>query len=58
METLVYTVAETCELLKISQRTLFKHIADGKIKRIKLGRRVLISRETIKELLTPQERED
>lgn len=55
METIVYTVAEACELLKISKRTLFKRIEDGTIKRIKLGRRVLISREVINELLSKTE---
>lgn len=42
-----YSVNETAEYLTVHPRTVHKWLADGKLERVKAGRRVLIPKESI-----------
>src|SRR5690554_2745509 len=42
---LFFSIAETCQLLKISRTTLWRIIKDGRLKVTKLGSRTIISKE-------------
>lgn len=42
-----YTRAEAARALRMSQRTLDTHLSTGRITHVKIGRRVLISRDAI-----------
>ncbi|KAA6441153.1 helix-turn-helix domain-containing protein [Dyadobacter flavalbus] len=44
------SVQDTCSLLTISRTTLWRLISDRKIKSVKLGRRIVISRSSIDKL--------
>jgi excisionase family DNA binding protein len=43
----LYTVAETAQLLHISRGNLYRLIAEGKLKPIKLGKRTLFSEQEL-----------
>jgi excisionase family DNA binding protein len=45
------SLIRTCEVLGISQGSLFRHIKKGELPYIKLGRRTLIPREAIENLI-------
>lgn len=47
----VYTTEDALEILKVSQRTLYRYIKAGQIKAIKLGREYRITEEALKEFL-------
>jgi excisionase family DNA binding protein len=47
----IYTATETCELLKISQRTLYRYINDGSIKGFRAGRQYRFTEEDIKDFI-------
>ena len=47
----VYTTEETLEVLKVTQRTLYRYIKAGQIKAIKLGREYRITEDALKDFL-------
>lgn len=47
----VYTTEDALEILKVSQRTLYRYIKAGQIKSIKLGREYRITEEALREFL-------
>lgn len=47
----VYTTEEALEVLKVTQRTLYRYIKAGQIKAIKLGREYRITEEALKDFL-------
>ena len=47
----VYTTEDALEILKVSQRTLYRYIKAGQIKAIKLGREYRITGEALREFL-------
>ena len=47
---LFFSIAETCQILKVSRTTLWRLIKDGRLKVTKLGSRTIISKEQIYEL--------
>jgi excisionase family DNA binding protein len=51
-ERLTLSVQETCSTLGLSRTTLYELIAEGRLKRIKIGRRALITVDSINRLLT------
>ncbi len=51
LERLTYTVAEAAQLLGISKTTAYECTKTGEIKSITLGRRIIIPRQVIEELL-------
>lgn len=46
-----YTIAEFCERFHISKPTLYEWIKAGKIKPVKIGRRVFFNKKDVEELL-------
>ncbi len=52
LDRLTYTVAEAAQLLGISKTTAYECTKTGEIKSITLGRRIIIPRQAIRELLT------
>lgn len=47
----MYTLKEVCEMLRISRRTIYNLLKDGKLKGVKVGREWRFSREQIEEFL-------
>lgn len=47
----VYTTVEVQDILKITQRTLYRYIKAGQIKAIKMGREWRITEEALKDFL-------
>ena len=47
----VYTTEEALEVLKVTQRTLYRYIKAGQIKAIKLGREYRITEDALKDFL-------
>ena len=47
----VYTTEDALDILKVSQRTLYRYIKAGQIKAIKLGREYRITEEALREFL-------
>ena len=47
----VYTTEEALEVLKVTQRTLYRYIKAGQLKAIKLGREYRITEEALKDFL-------
>jgi excisionase family DNA binding protein len=48
---LLVTVAKACELLSLGQTTVYQMLRDGRLERITIGRRTLITYESILRLL-------
>lgn len=51
MERLVYTVPEAAEVLRVSADLIYKLVRTGEIPHRRLGRRVLIPKDALHELL-------
>lgn len=51
---LAYSIADTADKLSLSERSIHRLIANGSLISIKAGRRRLIPRESIMQLLTGQ----
>ena len=51
----IYTLDEAAEILKTTRRTLYTYIKNGDLKASKLGKRWLVTEDTIKELLESRE---
>jgi excisionase family DNA binding protein len=47
----VYTTEEALEVLKVTQRTLYRYIKAGQIKAVKLGREYRITEDALKDFL-------
>ena len=47
----VYTTEEALEVLKVTQRTLYRYIKAGQLKAIKLGREYRITEDALKGFL-------
>lgn len=47
------TVAETADLLKMSQVTIRRHIASGRLAAMHVGRSIRISRDAVAEFVSP-----
>jgi excisionase family DNA binding protein len=45
------SITDTYKILNISQSSILRYVKDGKIAHVKLGRRTLIPREAIEDLL-------
>lgn len=50
----IYTVPEVAKLLKLSTRSIYTYITEGKLKATKLGSKWRILDSAIKELLSEQ----
>lgn len=48
---MLYTLQEVSRLLKVSERTLYRWIKDGKLKAVKVGRHWRIKEEDLKALI-------
>lgn len=48
---LAYSVAETCDSIGITRPTLYKLIADGRLRSVKIGTRRIITADSLNELL-------
>jgi len=51
LDRLAYSPAEACKAISIGRTVLFEMLADGRVKAVRLGRRVLIPREELARLL-------
>lgn len=47
----VYTATETCELLKITKRTLYRYLEAGNIKGFRVGREYRFTEDDIKDFI-------
>jgi len=48
-----YTVREVAQMLRVSERTVSRAIASGKLRSIRVGRAVRVPRESLSILLSP-----
>lgn len=48
----IYTLGEIMELLKVTRRTLYNHINEGKLDAFKVGDRWRVTEESLKKYLT------
>ena len=53
-----YTTKDVCELLKISSKTLYKYLEQGKIKGTKLGKSWRYSQKDIDEFIQNLQKEN
>ena len=51
IEKRLLTVKEACEYLRIGRSTLYRHIKQGKIKPVKIGKRTLIDKNDLDRLI-------
>lgn len=54
MEKLAYSINETARALSMGRTSIYAMIADGRLKAFKLGRRTLITAESIHRLVAGQ----
>lgn len=50
----ILTVDDLCKILKLSRNTMYKLIADGEIKTIKLGNKHRIPKQYLIDFLNPE----
>jgi excisionase family DNA binding protein len=55
MEPLVVDVREAGRLLSLSARTIRRHIRSGRIKAVRVGKRVLVPVEALTEMVKPSD---
>ena len=48
----IYTIKEVAEMLKVSERTVYRIVVDNKIPKYRIGRQIRISESTLQLLLT------
>lgn len=56
----IYTLDEVSELLKVTKRTLYKYLSEGKLPASKVGREWRVTEEQIKEFMenmTPKKKD-
>lgn len=46
-----YTLAEVAEILKVTRRTVYSYVKDGKIPATKVGRQWRVTEQALKEFL-------
>lgn len=51
----VYELKEVCDLLKINLQVLRRYIKDGEIKASKIGRKYIITEESLKDFIKQNE---
>lgn len=51
----VYELKEVCELLKINLQVLRRYIKDGEIKASKIGRKYIITEESLRDFIKKNE---
>jgi excisionase family DNA binding protein len=51
METLAYSVADLAKALSVTEKHIRKQIKDGKIRSIRMGDRVLVSKQEVERIL-------
>ena len=51
MQRLTFTVSESAEILGISRTTAYELVRSGTLSCVRLGRRIVITRRTLEELL-------
>lgn len=47
----VYTIEEVVELLKVTRRTVYSYIKDGKLKAVKLGKYWRVTEKNLEDFL-------
>jgi len=47
----VYTLKEVTDILKITRRSLYNYIKDGKLKAVKIGKYWRVSHDTLKDFV-------
>ena len=47
----VYTLDEVAEVLKITRRTLYTYVKEGKLKAVKIGREWRVSEDALQDFL-------
>lgn len=47
----MYSIKEVAEILKVSTKTVYKHIWSGKLKALKAGRQYRITKEALEDYL-------
>lgn len=57
-EPIAYTVREAAEMVRVSERTIRRRIADGRLTIVRIGRCVRVPRQTIIDLLSAGTLED
>lgn len=57
MEPLAVDIREAARLLSVSPRSIRRYIESGRIRALRIGRRILIPVEGLSELLSPVKRE-
>ena len=57
-EPLVFTVEEAAELLRISRGSAYEAVRTGQIPSVRIGRRILISRQLLLEQITEKGTDD
>nr|WP_314187749.1 helix-turn-helix domain-containing protein [uncultured Brevundimonas sp.] len=50
VEKLAYSIAEASKAVSLSQATIYAMLADGRLRRVKIGRRNLIPRDSFEAL--------
>ena len=50
-EKLAYSVREACAASSLGRTTLYRHIAEGRLKVLKVGGRTLIKAQSLRELV-------
>lgn len=53
-ERVTYSVGEAAQILGVSRGLMYKEVRDGKIKGIKIGRKVMIHRSVLEQILGAQ----
>jgi len=53
-DVLVYTPEEATRALKLSRNTIYSLLRENRIAHVRIGRRILIPRSAIEDLLTPR----
>ncbi len=56
IEKRLLTIPEACEYLRISRATLYRHIKEGRIKPVKIGKRTLIDKRDLDLLIEESKR--
>lgn len=54
MDRRTFTVSQVAEMLGISEPAIYRHISAGRIKVVRLGRRVLVLKNSLERLLQPE----
>ncbi len=50
----VYTIEEVVAILRVTRRTVYTYIKEGKLKAVKIGKYWRVTEKALEEFLTPQ----